>query len=158
MIEQVSSLQAVRSIRHRCKIKDAICSTYRITFPPLTSALFHVDSRDFNVARSDFILFYFYKQLHSYSSSAFFRFTPSLIPKQRLFSLIPWIASSLIKMSTSTATLEPRSEEKGPSPSHSLAASHGEKHNDYGDVVRDTIIGFADGLTVPFALTAGLSS
>jgi len=27
-----------------------------------------------------------------------------------------------------------------------------------GDVIRDTIIGFADGLTVPFALTAGLSS
>jgi vacuolar iron transporter family protein len=35
---------------------------------------------------------------------------------------------------------------------------HTEKHNDYGDVIRDVIIGFADGLTVPFALTAGLSS
>lgn len=33
-----------------------------------------------------------------------------------------------------------------------------EKHSDNGDVVRDAIIGFADGLTVPFALTAGLSS
>lgn len=27
-----------------------------------------------------------------------------------------------------------------------------------GPVIRDVIIGFADGLTVPFALTAGLSS
>jgi len=35
---------------------------------------------------------------------------------------------------------------------------HKEKHNGNGDVVRDVIIGFADGLTVPFALTAGLSS
>jgi hypothetical protein len=32
------------------------------------------------------------------------------------------------------------------------------KETDYGDVTRDAIIGFADGLTVPFALTAGLSS
>ena len=36
--------------------------------------------------------------------------------------------------------------------------AHGEKHSDYGDIIRDVIIGFADGLTVPFALTAGLSS
>lgn len=36
--------------------------------------------------------------------------------------------------------------------------SHDEMHSDYGDVIRDLIIGFADGLTVPFALTAGLSS
>lgn len=36
---------------------------------------------------------------------------------------------------------------------------HPEKHSsDNGAVIRDTIIGFADGLTVPFALTAGLSS
>lgn len=33
-----------------------------------------------------------------------------------------------------------------------------ETHSNAGDVVRDIIIGFADGLTVPFALTAGLSS
>jgi len=41
-----------------------------------------------------------------------------------------------------------------------LAREHGHKehHKAHGDVVRDTIIGFADGLTVPFALTAGLSS
>lgn len=35
---------------------------------------------------------------------------------------------------------------------------HQESHSDYGDVIRDVIIGFADGLTVPFAVTAGLSS
>ena len=36
--------------------------------------------------------------------------------------------------------------------------SHTERHSAYGAIVRDVIIGFADGLTVPFALTAGLSS
>ncbi|KAK0925467.1 Protein ccc1 [Friedmanniomyces endolithicus] len=35
---------------------------------------------------------------------------------------------------------------------------HKEKHAAHGELVRDAIIGFADGLTVPFALTAGLSS
>jgi hypothetical protein len=36
--------------------------------------------------------------------------------------------------------------------------NHHEKHSNHGEIVRDVIIGFADGLTVPFALTAGLSS
>jgi VIT1/CCC1 family predicted Fe2+/Mn2+ transporter len=40
----------------------------------------------------------------------------------------------------------------------SSANGHLEKHTTYDDVVRDIVIGFADGLTVPFALTAGLSS
>ncbi|KAI3396191.1 hypothetical protein diail_394 [Diaporthe ilicicola] len=35
---------------------------------------------------------------------------------------------------------------------------HSEQHSSHGDMVRDITIGFADGLTVPFALTAGLSS
>jgi hypothetical protein len=35
---------------------------------------------------------------------------------------------------------------------------HSEKHGKYNDFMRDSIIGFADGLTVPFALTAGLSA
>lgn len=35
---------------------------------------------------------------------------------------------------------------------------HQEHHSQHGDVISDLIIGFADGLTVPFALTAGLSS
>jgi hypothetical protein len=32
-----------------------------------------------------------------------------------------------------------------------------EKHNSNSGLVRDIIIGMSDGLTVPFALTAGLS-
>jgi vacuolar iron transporter family protein len=35
---------------------------------------------------------------------------------------------------------------------------HQEEHSSNGDMIRDITIGFADGLTVPFALTAGLSS
>lgn len=36
---------------------------------------------------------------------------------------------------------------------------HAEAHTGgYDDIMRDVIIGFSDGLTVPFALTAGLSS
>lgn len=35
--------------------------------------------------------------------------------------------------------------------------SHSEKHFTAGDAVRDVVIGMADGLTVPFALAAGLS-
>ncbi|KAK5171178.1 Protein ccc1 [Saxophila tyrrhenica] len=35
---------------------------------------------------------------------------------------------------------------------------HPEPHKTHGVLVRDSIIGFSDGLTVPFALTAGLSS
>jgi VIT1/CCC1 family predicted Fe2+/Mn2+ transporter len=40
----------------------------------------------------------------------------------------------------------------------STSPVHLEQHTDHGDVVRDIIIGFSDGLTVPFALCAGLSS
>ncbi|OIW10097.1 hypothetical protein TanjilG_21934 [Lupinus angustifolius] len=39
----------------------------------------------------------------------------------------------------------------------SLLNKHTEKHFTAGDVVRDIIIGVSDGLTVPFALAAGLS-
>lgn len=38
-----------------------------------------------------------------------------------------------------------------------LLHGHTEKHFTAGDVVRDIIIGVSDGLTVPFALAAGLS-
>lgn len=41
---------------------------------------------------------------------------------------------------------------------HPQKRQHEECHLDYNDVLRDVIIGFSDGLTVPFALTAGLSS
>ena len=44
--------------------------------------------------------------------------------------------------------------EKASTPS----SGHTERHANNGIFVRDSIIGFADGLTVPFALTAGLSS
>ena len=40
----------------------------------------------------------------------------------------------------------------------SSVSAHPEHHKGHGDLVRDSIIGFSDGLTVPFALTAGLSS
>ena len=53
----------------------------------------------------------------------------------------------------STLAPEPDSERQG---RHGM--SHNEHHSQNGDVVRDIFIGFADGLTVPFALTAGLSS
>lgn len=39
----------------------------------------------------------------------------------------------------------------------SLLDHHTEKHFTAGEVVRDIIIGVSDGLTVPFALAAGLS-
>lgn len=38
------------------------------------------------------------------------------------------------------------------------ADSHPEPHATYGDHLNNIIIGFSDGLTVPFALTAGLSA
>lgn len=39
----------------------------------------------------------------------------------------------------------------------SLLNGHTENHFTAGDIVRDIIIGVSDGLTVPFALAAGLS-
>ncbi|ROV91923.1 hypothetical protein VPNG_09752 [Cytospora leucostoma] len=41
---------------------------------------------------------------------------------------------------------------------HQTPDPHAETHSNNGDMIRDMTIGFADGLTVPFALTAGLSS
>lgn len=38
------------------------------------------------------------------------------------------------------------------------STKHQEPHSKVGDFMRDAILGFADGLTVPFALTAGLSA
>ncbi|KAI8877737.1 DUF125-domain-containing protein [Backusella circina FSU 941] len=44
-------------------------------------------------------------------------------------------------------------------PSHEYAPyQHLERHFESAEIVRDTIIGLSDGLTVPFALAAGLSS
>ncbi|HEX6496910.1 MAG TPA: VIT1/CCC1 transporter family protein [Acidobacteriaceae bacterium] len=39
----------------------------------------------------------------------------------------------------------------------SPVVDHHEKHFESGDIVRDIVIGMSDGLTVPFALAAGLS-
>ncbi|KAI8068519.1 Ccc1 family [Gongronella butleri] len=39
-----------------------------------------------------------------------------------------------------------------------IPGEHREEHFDSAEIVRDTIIGLSDGLTVPFALAAGLSS
>ncbi|MBA0698568.1 vacuolar iron transporter 1 [Gossypium raimondii] len=49
----------------------------------------------------------------------------------------------------SRATIEPEKQ--------TLLNHHKEKHFTAGEVVRDIIIGVSDGLTVPFALAAGLS-
>ncbi|KAK8489944.1 hypothetical protein V6N12_074542 [Hibiscus sabdariffa] len=49
----------------------------------------------------------------------------------------------------SSVTVEPEKER--------LLNQHKEKHFTAGDIVRDIIIGVSDGLTVPFALAAGLS-
>lgn len=38
-----------------------------------------------------------------------------------------------------------------------LHTSHVEKHFTSSELVRDIVIGMSDGLTVPFALAAGLS-
>jgi len=61
---------------------------------------------------------------------------------------------------TTPATMEPMSElyPTIKRPRSSRSDSHQEHHTDHGEITRDIIIGFADGLTVPFALTAGLSS
>lgn len=44
-----------------------------------------------------------------------------------------------------------------PSPQRETDPSHVEKHFESSETVRDIIIGLSDGLTVPFALAAGLS-
>lgn len=53
---------------------------------------------------------------------------------------------------------QPRHNASNGRPLESKHVAHEESHLDYGDIFRDVIIGFSDGLTVPFALTAGLSS
>jgi hypothetical protein len=66
-----------------------------------------------------------------------------------------------ISTSASTFPAEPPSERPQISERKSSrrgSLKHEEHHSDHGDVIRDIIIGYADGLTVPFALTAGLSS
>ena len=52
-------------------------------------------------------------------------------------------------------TALPQRTEKTPASSVTV---HKERHKGNGYLIRDSIIGFSDGVTVPFALTAGLSS
>jgi hypothetical protein len=74
-------------------------------------------------------------------------------------SISPALTIEQSQDTTSTLAPEPLSERTSIVRSQSgFNKDHGEKHSEYGDVIRDVIIGFADGLTVPFALTAGLSS
>ncbi|USW53734.1 Putative Ccc1 family protein [Septoria linicola] len=56
------------------------------------------------------------------------------------------------------AKKQPQLEDTEKGSSGSRSSGHSEGHTNNGIFVRDSIIGFADGLTVPFALTAGLSS
>lgn len=56
------------------------------------------------------------------------------------------------------AKKQPQLEDSEKGSSGSRSSGHSERHTKNGIFVRDSIIGFADGLTVPFALTAGLSS
>ncbi|POR32714.1 Vacuolar iron transporter 1.1, partial [Tolypocladium paradoxum] len=54
---------------------------------------------------------------------------------------------------------KPLSRDASPSPSTSSSSSSASSSSSgLSDTLRDVIIGFSDGLTVPFALTAGLSS
>jgi len=66
------------------------------------------------------------------------------------------------KLSDNSSDSVTRNTSGDTSPSKIIAMPHGpphlEHHSSHSDVVRDAIIGFADGLTVPFALTAGLSA
>lgn len=63
---------------------------------------------------------------------------------------------SFDKNSTKTETAS--SDLEAQQSNSTAAPSHKEYHSHHGDVIRDLIIGFSDGLTVPFALCAGLSS
>lgn len=58
-------------------------------------------------------------------------------------------------MSMSQTTID---EEKGDHPSIISKSSHTEKHSSNSEYLEAAVLGMADGLTVPFALTAGLSS
>lgn len=65
---------------------------------------------------------------------------------------------SINTLSTSPASTPALTKLVSAFTTESQIMSHKEKHSSHSNVVSDIIIGFADGLTVPFALTAGLSS
>lgn len=66
--------------------------------------------------------------------------------------------SSINTLATEVDPLIERRSDSSLTRVSSSSTTHSERHSDYNDVVRDIIIGFADGLTVPFALCAGLST
>jgi hypothetical protein len=66
----------------------------------------------------------------------------------------PATPTTLAKASTGSSTLGPAVSSRPPGKSHDGRPE--KKMRD--EVIRDLILGAADGLTVPFALTAGLSS
>jgi vacuolar iron transporter family protein len=51
-----------------------------------------------------------------------------------------------------------KDEEIGDQPSVESVSSHKEHHSNHSEYLEAAVLGMADGLTVPFALTAGLSS
>lgn len=67
-----------------------------------------------------------------------------------------------LTMSSSNTTLDPVADptsEPASEMAKPIEEDHGdEKNSNHSEVLRDIILGAADGLTVPFALTAGLSS
>ncbi|PPJ53944.1 hypothetical protein CBER1_05846 [Cercospora berteroae] len=89
---------------------------------------------------------------------------PGLLRQIRLPFLPARARNSDIEKGPSPASSDTSSTPMhGPPSSHSSSTpisgpTHSEHHARNGIFVRDSIIGFADGLTVPFALTAGLSS
>jgi hypothetical protein len=65
--------------------------------------------------------------------------------------------NNLDKQLTESAATS-NTDKLGPAEQAGKDSTHTEKHSGHSEIVRDVILGFADGLTVPFALTAGLSS
>jgi hypothetical protein len=57
-----------------------------------------------------------------------------------------------------TAATRRLSEDNSSTPTETFESSHLENHANYSEYIKHAVIGFADGLTVPFALTAGVSA
>jgi hypothetical protein len=67
-------------------------------------------------------------------------------------------ASVVKKFHRRATTAPPEKPDSISTAQTSTSTSHKEPHARVGDHMRDAVLGFADGLTVPFALTAGLSA
>lgn len=78
-----------------------------------------------------------------------------LSPLTRSKSITRKKSSPRLSSSSKKRVAKPKSKEMLPTEKRDC---DGESHANHGNLIRNTIIGFADGLTVPFALTAGLSS